>query len=156
MKLLLPLKHYDEQGRVKPLASFIFCLAFLCRGYIVFILSMSYRQDSSFILRLFYPQPGDFYLSLLVGLPALLIVGLVIYRDKLWQADKLHWFACIKPLLLLSLLADSGLHFWVGHQSHWAFNWILALSLLAEAGWLFYISRSRYIAVMLADWSKKL
>ncbi|MDN4500957.1 DUF2919 family protein [Alteromonadaceae bacterium BrNp21-10] len=155
MKLLLPLKHYDEQGRVKPLVSIICCLAFLCRGYILFILSMSYRQDSTFLLRLFYPQTHDFYASLAVGLPAFIIVALVVYRDKIWRAERLYYFKLIWPLLLLSLVADGALHLLMAQQSHWAFSWVIAGTLLIDASWLFYVSRSRYLDVMLGDWVKK-
>ncbi|WP_416308014.1 DUF2919 family protein [Neptunicella sp. SCSIO 80796] len=150
---MLPLKHYDQQGRVKPLASFLFCLLYLARGYVVFVISMSYRADTGLLLGLFYPQKYDFYASLLLGIPAILLALVMIYRDKLWERHYLFAFKWIKPLLLITLLADFLLHLQQGYNQGWQFSWILAATFIVDISLIYYFIRSRYFSAMIRDWA---
>ncbi|WP_438864784.1 DUF2919 family protein [Neptunicella sp.] len=152
MRLLLPLNYYDQQGRVKPLGSFIFCLLYLARGYLVFVISMSYRADTGFLLGLFYPQKSDFYYSLLLGGPAVVLALVMLYRDKLWQLNYLFIFKSIKPLLVVTLLVDFLLHLRVAYQQDWQFSWILAATFVVDISLIYYFMRSRYFSVMVKDW----
>ncbi|MEI8648331.1 DUF2919 family protein [Paraglaciecola sp. Hal342] len=88
MRLLLPLKYYDEAGRIKPANSFLWCLFFLCRPFWVFIASLTFRQDSGALLALFYPDNYYFYLSLGIRpFAALLVVLMISFRAKLWNTS---------------------------------------------------------------------
>lgn len=155
LKLLLPLKYYDEAGRVKPLLWFNLCLLFLARSYFVFIASAANMNDSAKLLNLFYPDKQDFYLGLMLGIPAVMCWGLASYRDKIWNKAFHRWFKWVKPLLILGLTADLLLHFWMAQQQHWAFTWVLALGLLFDALLLVYLLRSKKVQVMLKDWESE-
>ena len=45
MKLLLPLKYYDDAGRVKPAVALYFCIVFLSRSLLILIGSISVREN---------------------------------------------------------------------------------------------------------------
>jgi len=154
LKLLLPLKYYDQAGRVKPLLCFNLCLLFLARSYFVFAISAANMNDSGKLLGVFYPDKQDFYLGLLLGLPAVFCWALASYRGKLWQAQRFVVFSWIKPLLLLTLMADLLMHLMLAEQQHWAFSWVLAISLMLDAMLLVYVFRSKKLRLMLNDWQK--
>lgn len=154
MKLLLPLKYYDDAGRVKPLLWFNLCLLFLARSYFVFVISAANMNDSGKLLGLFYPDKYDFYLGLLLGLPAVFCWAVASYRKQLWQKKYLTLFYWLKPLLLLTLIADFAMHLQMAFQQHWAFSWVLALSLLLDALLFAYVARSKKLKLMISDWQK--
>ena len=150
---ILPLKFYDDEGRIKPTWPLMASLLVLMRAILVFIASISYRPDTSLLLGLFYPDRHYFYLCLLVGLPALLVMTMVIWRH--WLRER--WTGCfylIKPLVMLALLADIALHLHMANHGHWVFSWIIALTLLADMLILLYWLRSRTLKLMLLDWRK--
>ncbi|GGD54357.1 DUF2919 family protein [Lacimicrobium alkaliphilum] len=154
-RAILPLKHYDEQGRIKPNSFMYLSLLFLIRVYLVSVASISYRQDTSLILSLFYPDKGYFYFSLSLGLPALLIMGMVFWRHKLFETHARVLFKPVRLVLLLSLSVDAGFHLLMAHQGHWAFSWVIAVTLLLDMLFALYWYRSRTLKLMLKDWQRQ-
>ncbi|MBN7820715.1 DUF2919 family protein [Bowmanella yangjiangensis] len=152
-KAILPLKYYDNEGRIKPSWPVFVSLLVLMRAFLVFIASISYRPDTGLLLSLFYPDRHYFYASMLVGLPALLVMSAVLWRH--WLRE--HWrggFLLLKPLVMLALLADLLLHVHMANHGHWAFSWLLAVTILADMLMLMYWLRSRTLRMMLQDWQK--
>ncbi len=154
-RAILPLHYYDAEGRIKPNRLMYLSLLFLIRGYLVFIASLSYRQDPSLILSLFYPDKGYFYFSLLLGLPALLIMGMVFWRHKLVEGRARVVFRPVRYMLLFSLAIDGVFHLLMAHQGHWQFSWVIALTLLLDMLFAAYWYRSRTLKLMLKDWQYK-
>ncbi|WP_088328914.1 DUF2919 family protein [Lacimicrobium sp. SS2-24] len=151
-RAILPLKYYDAQGRIQPNRLLYLSLLFLMRGYLVFIASLSYRQDPSLILSLFYPDKGYFYFSLLLGLPALIIIGMVFWRHKLFDTRARRLFSAVRVLVILSLVVDAAFHVLMAHHGHWQFSWLIALTLLLDLLFVLYWYRSQTLRLMLRDW----
>ena len=84
-------------------------LAFIARGWCVFIASLTQASDRAGLVALIYPQKSDFLLALAAGAGALLLYGLVIAERK----RKLVWliplFNQFRWLLVVLLLVDGGL-----------------------------------------------
>ena len=156
MRLLLALKHYDELGRILPPAALYWCLLYLCRSYFVFIASLSFRQDSSGLLAIFYPDKVYFYVSLIIALPSLLVLLVVSFRERFWQAGYYWPFKVVKPLMYLTLFADGVFHIVMAKQQYWQFSWLIALTLLIDGFYLFFVTKDRHLKLMLKDWLKPL
>ncbi|MGJ8681774.1 DUF2919 family protein, partial [Paraglaciecola sp.] len=69
MKLLLPLKYYDDAGKVKPPSAWYWCALYLCRSVLVLIGALSSREYGSELLSIFYSESRYLYLNLGIALP---------------------------------------------------------------------------------------
>jgi hypothetical protein len=154
MKLLLPLKYYDEAGRVKPALALYCCIGFLSRSLLILIGSISVRENSEQLLALFYPEKQYLYISLAIAFPAFLALLVLGFREKIWPADKCWMFSCIKPLLIFSVLADLGLHIMLANLGHWQFSWLIAFTLLLDSLIFYFLVMDKHTQMMLMDWKK--
>jgi hypothetical protein len=154
MKLLLPLKYYDDAGRVKPAAALYVCIAFLSRSLLILIGSVSVRENGERLLALFYPEKQYLYISLVIAFPAFLALLLLSFREKVWQADTCWMFSCIKPLLIFSALADLALHVMLANIEYWQFSWVIAVTLLLDLLIFYFLIRDKHTQLMLMDWKK--
>jgi len=151
---MLALKYYDEAGRVVPSAALYWCLLYMCRSFLVFIAALSFRQDSSSLLALFYPDKGYLYISLLCAIPAVLVLLIMSFRDKIRLKGHCWLFTLIKPLILATLAADVVFHLAIGNKQYWAFSWLIALTLLVDMLCLYFVGKDRHLSFMLKDWAK--
>jgi hypothetical protein len=156
MKLLLPLKYYDEAGRVKPAISLYICIAFLTKSLLILIGSVSVRANGDQLLALFYPERQYLYISLCIAFPAFLALLLLGFREKIWQADRCWMFLLIKPLLILSVLTDLGLHIMLAGIAQWQFSWVIAITLLIDALVFYFLLKDKHTKLMLKDWKKSI
>ena len=115
---------FDLEGKVKIPLGFYLVLAYLMRGYLIWIVSLTFRQDTGLLLSLIYPDTRVFTLTLLLGLPALFCFfqfGLKSQAQKAWF--KWCWLKQ-RRLLLLTLVIDLAIQSWaiVHHptQIHWS------------------------------------
>jgi hypothetical protein len=154
MKLLLPLKYYDEAGRVKPALALYFCIGFLSRSLLILIGSVSVRENSDQLLALFYPEKQYLYISLAVAFPAFLGLLLLGFREKIWHANRCWMFSYVKPLLIFSVLADLGLHLMLANIVHWQFSWLIAFTLLLDSLVFYFLVKDKHTQMMLMDWKK--
>lgn len=92
------------------------------RGYVAAIISLTFAEDRTRLLKLFYTSSEQFGLMLLIGLPALLVLLATTFagEDERNWANMLMRFA--QPLLLLSLIVDAVLIFWLFIEQHGAFS----------------------------------
>ena len=132
MKVLLPLKYYDDAGRVKPAVGLYVCIAFLSRSLMILIGSVSVRENSEQMLALFYPEKHYLYISLAIAFPAFLALLLLGFREKIWKSERCWIFSFIKPLLIFSVLADLVLHIMLANISRWQFSWVIAITLILD------------------------
>jgi len=156
MKLLLPLKYYDDAGRVKPAAAVYLCIAFLSRSLLILIGSVSVRENGEQLLALFYPDKQYLYINLAIAFPAFLALLLLGFREKIWQADRCWMFSCIKPLLIFSVLADLGLHIMLANIDHWQFSWVTAVTLLLDSLIFYFLLKDKHTQMMLVDWRRSI
>jgi hypothetical protein len=152
MKILLPLKYYDDAGRVKPAAALYFCIMFLSRSLLLLIGSVSVRENGEQLLALFYPEKKYLYISLAIAFPAFLALLLLGFREKIWQTNRCWMFSCIKPFLIFSVLADLGLHIMLAYIGHWQFSWVIAFALLLDMLIFYFLVKDKHTRLMLMDW----
>ena len=152
MKLLLPLKYYDEAGKVKPATALYFCIAFLTRSLLILIGSVSVRENGEQLLAMFYPQKHYLYINLAIALPAFVALLILGFREKIWLGHRPWMFACIKPLLIFSVLADLGLHIMLASLDYWRFSWITASTLLLDSFVFYFLVKDKHTKLMLTDW----
>ena len=152
MSLKYPLQYYDESGRMKPPIFMYLILLFVCRGLIMLIISLSFREDSERLLRLFYPQPYHFYLSLIPILPAIMGLFLVSYRNSLWGKSRHRWFTFLPLCMLFSLLIDLGVQLYILRSIDFGFSTNYGLSLFIVFCGLLYLFQSKYIKDLINDW----
>ena len=156
MKLLLPLKYYDDAGRVKPTAALYLCIVLLSRSLLILIGSVSVRENGDQLLALFYPEKQYLYMSLSIALPAFMASLLLGFREKIWQTNRCWMFSCIKPLLIFSVLADLALHIMLGSVAHWQFSWVIAITLLLDALIFYFFVKDKHTQLMLMDWKRSI
>jgi hypothetical protein len=154
MALKFPLNHYDEAGRLKPPLLFYVFLLFLCRGFLLLVISLSFREDSSRMMSLFYPSKWDFYWSLLPSVPAIVILGLFAQRSKLWEKGRYGMFKFIPAIFLLALLADIAVQLSILFRMDFRFSFTHGLSLLIAGVGLAYAAKSRHMKDLPRDWCK--
>ena len=101
-----PFSHYDKYGCLKPPVGLYLCLVFLLRGYMMWVVALSFRQDSARLLGLFYPDKASFFMALLVGIPAVITAGLVSLR----RVGMPRWFeqgwSYVPGLMIISALTQ--------------------------------------------------
>jgi len=151
-KLLLPLDHYDEAGRVKPASSHYWLALYLSRSLLVALLALSDRQHSSELLRLIYPQQQYLFWGIGVGLPAVLGLLILSFREKLVTHRCVLLFTWLKPSFTAAALLDICLHLYLANLHLWQFSWVIALSLLFDLLSLLYIWRDKHLSLLVRDW----
>lgn len=154
MRILLPLKYYDEAGRVKPAVALYLCIAFLSRSLMILVASVAVRDNGEQLLALFYPDKAYLYISLAIAFPAFVALLLLSFREKIWQATRCWMFSYIKPLLILSVLAELGLHIMLASKQHWQFSWVIAFALLVDSLIFYFLVKDKHTQLMLKDWKK--
>jgi hypothetical protein len=152
VKLLLPLKYYDEAGRVKPALGLYLCIVFLSRSLLVFIGSFSMQRYTNELLTLFYPEQKYLYIGLVGALCA--VFGLVIlgFREKIWKNNRSWLFLLLKPMLMVSILIDLTTHVILANIEHWMFSWVIAATLILDVFCMFFLLKDKHTKLMIMDW----
>jgi hypothetical protein len=152
MKIKLPLHKYDEAGRVKPPWLLFFCLCFLARGIVVFIASLSFRQDGGLLLSIFYPLKYQFYLSLLTAIPAIMTLLFLGFRERVWKASLGNFYIGLPIVLGYLIISDVVIQLYILRAQYFAFAWPKALTLFCVLLLAWYLVTSKHMRIMLADW----
>ena len=97
---------FDFDGKVKIPLGYYFVLLYLLRGYALWVVSLTYRDDPTLILSLIYNDQRSFFYSLTVGLPAIFTFALFSLKS---QKEK-PWFILLwskqRSLLMIALALD--------------------------------------------------
>ncbi|MCP3127482.1 DUF2919 domain-containing protein [Shewanella sp. KJ2020] len=144
----------DDKGHIKPPIFLYVLLAFLARGWCIFIASLTQANDRAELVRIFYPEKADFLLSLAAGLGAVLLYFVVIAerrRSPLWVRPL---FVHLKWGLWLLLLVDALLLGQRLFHGQFLFHWSLALDALVLFWSSLYVLKSKRLGYYLADWPK--
>ncbi|WP_269520144.1 DUF2919 family protein [Alteromonas sp. BMJM2] len=151
--LKLPLKYYDESGRILPPVWLYSLLLLLCIDWLVFIFSVASRTQTTDLLAFFYPQKEALGLNLVASLPVLLTLVLISQRERLWKHDLIRWRHCILPFIQIGvlILLTSQVYYLMHHQ--WGFEVVTAVKILLYSMTLYVVTRSRHLKWMINDWA---
>ncbi|MGL5393126.1 MAG: DUF2919 family protein [Shewanella sp.] len=144
----------DDKGHIKPPIWLYLLLAYLARGWCIFIVSLTQSHDRTELLRLFYPEKSDFLLALAAGLGAVLLYGVVLAerrRAPLWLQPvfvRLKWGLWLLLLVDGTLLSQRLLH------GQFLFHWSLALDALVLFWSSLYLLKAKRLDYYLKDWPR--
>lgn len=138
---------------MKPPIFVYILLLFVCRGLLVLIISLSFREDSERLLKIFYPLPYHFYLALIPILPALMGLYLVSKRTILWKKERYSWFTFLPVCLYAALICDVGIQIYMLKEIKYTFSMNHGLSLFMASCGLLYMIQSKYIKHLITDWT---
>lgn len=147
---------YDKHGYLKAPIGFYLVLVLLMRAYVIWILSLANRRDSTSVIEYFYPNQIDFFIGLATGIGAALVMAMVSLRrenayqwlEKCWPSGR--W------LLWISWTADLALTLWSMKLNHFKFAPGHAMMLLGLFFAMLYMFKSERIKDLFADWPEKL
>lgn len=144
----------DDKGHIKPPIFLYALLAYLARGWCIFIASLTQMGDRSELVRIFYPEKSDFLLALAAGAGAVLLYAVVIAerrRSPLWLRPL---FVRLKWALWVLLIIDGLLLGQRLFHSQFLFHWSLALDALVLFWSSLYVLKSKRLRYYLLDWPK--
>ncbi|RUO58603.1 DUF2919 family protein [Pseudidiomarina insulisalsae] len=136
-------RYLTNDGQLKTPLALIFLLALFLRGYIAWIISLTFSEDRSRLLQFFYANTEQFALTLSVGVPALAVL-IMLTQIKAKMPAWVPKFARIAPALLwLSWVADGVLlaSLVAANWPHFAFVKALIIFAWLIAFWLLLYSR---------------
>lgn len=151
--LKLPLKYYDESGRILPPSWFYWLSLLLCVDWIAFVFSLASRTQTATLLAFFYPQRESLGVGLIASAPALLSLLLVSQRERLWKKGFIHWRRAVIPCVQLAILSLLTVQFYYAMHHQWRFELVTGAKLLIYTIALYAISSSRHIRWMVQDWA---
>jgi len=100
------LKDFSKYDCLKLSKGIYALLAFVCRGYIIWLVSISSMQNRTDTISFVFPDPKLFYLSLISGAIGLFVILLISLR----KPDTFAWVKIcwqhIRTLLFVSLVFD--------------------------------------------------
>jgi hypothetical protein len=152
MKMVLPLHYYDENGRVKPPLFLMLSLVFLARSIVVFIASLSFREDGGLLLSVFYPDKYQFYLTLASAIPSVALLLFIGFRERIWKAQRSSLFIILPFALALILIYDLCVQLYIISQQHFVYSWPMASTLLITLVIIWYLMLSKTLRILIRDW----
>lgn len=150
--LKYPLNYFDEGGRMKPPLLLYVLLLFVCRGLLILIVSLSFREDSELLIRMFYPQSEHFNLSLIPMIPALFALYLISSRNSLWENKRYHLFKPLSKVVSVALLVDLSIQTYILSQTHFQYSLALGINLMLLILFISYHWKSTYLKDAYIDW----
>ncbi|MDP2560176.1 DUF2919 family protein [Psychrobium sp. 1_MG-2023] len=109
-----PFADYDKHGSLKLPWTLLLVMSFLLRSYIVWIVALSYRQDTAGLLTLFYPEPAQFYTALGLAVPSLFCLVIICARrvgmpqSIIWLWSKIRWLVALSASIQMGYLVSQG------------------------------------------------
>ncbi|QDF67449.1 DUF2919 domain-containing protein [Shewanella sp. SNU WT4] len=142
----------DDHGRVAPPFLLYLLLAFLGRGYVIWVMSLTQAADRAGLVRIFYPLQMDFIQSLVTGLGAVLLFVLVLAerrRKPTWLKTP---FSLFKWLLMMMLVLEAWQLATRIDHTFMVFHWMTALDGLALFWGSIYLAKSKHLQAYLDEW----
>lgn len=144
--------NFDKHHYLKPPIGFYFLLVVLLRPYIVWVMSIANREDSTVLLEMLYPNKFDFLTGLAIGSGAVLVTGMFsMRREKTFSWLPKVW-GYSRYLLWASWFADLSLTLYLVKKAHFHFEPGLAGGLLALFFSSLYMIRSVHLKDFFNDW----
>lgn len=150
------IKDFDKHNCLKLSFLFYFILAFLLKGYVVGILSLSNLRDKLSLIQWVYSDSSLFYLSLATGIPGILLL-LVMFARKpnasIWLQTLWHKF-----LMLSSIAVCIDLSFYWGQHllfGQGKLNWLIAQTIVGIT-LLLLAKKSKRVKINLAEFPQEI
>lgn len=151
--LKLPLKYYDESGRILPPSWLYIILILLCIDWLAFIFSLASRTQTDTLLNFFYPKKESLGLGLAASLPVLAGLLLVSQRERLWKRDFTQWRFMLIPATQLGVLSLLAVQIYYAMHHQWDFEYMTGIKIVFYGVSLYAITRSRHLKWMIEDWA---
>ena len=143
---------FDFDGKLKIPVGFYLVLLYLLRGYVLWVISLTYRDDPTLILSLIYNDSRLFFYSLLIGVPA--AASFVLFSLKS-QKQKPWFIKCWKGqrwLLAISLILDLAAQIFVFIRGVNTAHWSQMILLILGVYLLWYWIKSLKIKRFFSNW----
>ncbi|CUA83119.1 DUF2919 family protein [Pseudidiomarina woesei] len=148
-------RYVTLDGALKTPLSLLFMLLFFTRGYLAWIISLTFAEDRARLLKFFYTTTEQFGLALLAGAPALVVFVLITQV----KTEIVPWvstsFKVVPLLLWFSWMVDGVLLLSLISQLWPTFSFVKAMLLFGwlMVGWMLLFSRHlrRFIALLRQD-----
>ena len=148
-------KDFDFEGRVRVPVGFYLVLAYVLRGYFIWVISLTHRDDPGLIISLIYPSPSAFYTSMLIGIPGLVAYAFFLSKGRLWASfESVIWpvFRYIIPLGLATDLVVQGTGMWQSHLLvHWSGPLLFLLGVYLCWYWISSQRLKRFFSLWLIE-----
>jgi len=149
-------KDFDRYDCVKLSWLIYICLAYVLRGYVVWVMSVTNMQDRVGVIQSIYPEQSLFYLSLLSGSLGILLVFLLSMR----RPEASEWVKRLCKKLRMLLIATMLFDLSINAVAYFKFDMI---SFTWLAGQVFIVSllaillmNSKRIAFNIKEFPEKL
>ena len=119
----------DDKGRPKVPLMLTLVLLFALRPILFWIVSLSFGQDRSLLLSMFFPEPELWLAQMAAAGPALFVIVVLSFREKLSGAWQRLW-RLAPGALALSWLMDLAIPLNILARSSGDFELSMALSLM--------------------------
>ena len=152
--LKLPLKYYDDAGRILPPKWLYAILMLFSLDWLAFIFSLASRSQTEVLLSLFYPHRISLGLALLSSFPIVIGLTLIGQRERLWKRGFTQWCSWLIPLILTGMGISLLVQLYHASAIHWGFEPITAIKMMLAVMGLYCVGRSRHVRWMIDDWKK--
>jgi hypothetical protein len=150
--LKLPLKYYDEAGRILPPVWLYGLLAFFCLEWIAFVFSLASRTQTETLLRIFYPHSESLWMALASSFPLVIAMVLISQRERLWKHHYILWCRWLIPAMVIGVICSFGVQVYHAVKLHWNFELVTAIKIAVSLIGFYVVCRSRHLRWMIEDW----
>lgn len=143
---------FDFEGRLKIPIGFYLGIVYLLRGFVIWIISLTYSEDRGLLIGLIYSDVSLFKLTILTGLPAFctfLIFSLKKQKEKSWY--KTIW-SVQRNILLAALLCDLILQLYTVSYHITQVHWFQVVLLILGAYLFWYWFKSQRLKRFFRHW----
>ena len=140
--MIYALDEYNNEGFLKPTTYQWLIWFFLCRGWIIFVLSAASRSQGDDVLPILLPNMNELYGLMLSSLPIVAMMWLIGLRNR----DRLRlnrWLQYGQTITVICLIVQTVItaNVIVQHAGH--FSWSYGITLLILFWSLLYIKTSK-------------
>ncbi|BDU38102.1 DUF2919 domain-containing protein [Vibrio nigripulchritudo] len=137
-----PIEDYDKHGYLKAPIWLWLGWLFLAKAWVVFVVAGVSRESGSKLLEMIYPVKDTLYLGLAMGLPSILLMWLIGFRnpERSWINRLMSWGRGITLGLIVSHFALVVYQIKLGGA---AFSWSHSITAVLLIWFFLFVWKSR-------------
>lgn len=137
-----PIEDYDKHGYLKAPIWLWLGWIFLAKAWVVFVVAGVSRESGSKLLEIIYPVKDTLYLGLAIGLPSILLMWLIGFRnpDRIWINRFISWG---RGLTLLLIVGHLGLVIYQITLDKGVFSWSHSITAVLLIWFFLFVWKSR-------------
>lgn len=147
----LPLHCYDEAGHIKPPFWLYLTSLWLCKGFLILVLSASMRDNATALVTFFYPNNQDWFISVAPAIFGLAGVVILSLRDVLREREALGYQKQLRLTLTAGLCVSLATQFANVYSMGGGFEMSSAVLILMSFSFLGYVWRSKHARLFCND-----